>query len=153
MSRLSLSMNCSNTAVGQPGNFPFVSYAVIGGKLYGASPNGIFLLEGDTDNGTSISAFFKTFSSNLGIAFKKRIRTIFLSGNTKGNLNITPVLDNDEGAQYLIDTQQTLYFRGHRVTTSRDERGFYIGVKIANVDGVDFAINDVDVLVSTVAQR
>lgn len=153
MSRLSLSMNTSNAAVGQPGNLPFVSYVVIGGKLYGSSPNGIFLMEGDTDNGTEILAFFKTFSSGLKTAFKKRVRTIFVSGNTKGDLSITPVNDNDEGGQYLVSPLGTTYFRGHRVAINRDERGFYIGVKVANVDGADFCINDISILVSDISQR
>jgi outer membrane protein assembly factor BamB len=146
-------MNCSNTAVGQNEGFSFNSFIVIDGKLYASSSDGIFLVEGDTDNGTDIDAFFSTFSTDFGVNTKKRIRSIYLSGNSKGNLYVTPVMDNDEGKNYLVNPENTLYFRSHKVAIDRDERGFYIGVKVANVDGVDFAINSIDILSFAIPQR
>jgi outer membrane protein assembly factor BamB len=146
-------MNGSNTAVGQSDGFSFNSLTVIDGKLYASSPNGIFLMEGDTDNGTVIDAFFTTFSTDLGINVKKRVRSIYLSGNSKGNLKVTPVMDNDQGKNYVVGSKDTLYFRSHKVPVDRDERGFYVGVKVANVEGVDFAINSIDILTFAISTR
>ena len=150
---LSLSMNCSNTAVGQPGGYSFDSLVVIDGKLYASSADGIFLMEGDTFAGTKIDAFFRTFSTNLGVNYKKQIRRVYVTGNIVGDLNVTLVLDNDESRQHLLIPELTMYFRGYKVSIDRDERGFYVGVKIANVDGVDFAINDISLIWLVLSQR
>jgi hypothetical protein len=153
MSRLSLTMNCKNAAVGQSDGLSFDSFAVIDGKLYGSSASGIFLMEGPTDAGTEIDAFFTIFSTDLGVNVKKRIRSIYLSGNSEGSLKVTPVMDNDEGKEYSIVADGPTQFKSHKVAVDRDERGFFIGVKIANVDGADFAINSIDILTFPIAQR
>lgn len=53
-------MNLRSGAVTEYDNFPFNSMAVIGGKPYGAAPDGIYRLEGDDDAGTPIDASVRT---------------------------------------------------------------------------------------------
>jgi hypothetical protein len=150
MSKLSLSLNGTTAATTQYSNFDFNSYTVINGKLYGSSSSGIFLIEGNTDAGTEIDAHFKTFSTDLNTHVKKRLRTAYVSGNSKGSLIISPVLDNDEGKEYSITLEDTLMFRRQKVHLDRTERGYYVGVRVANVDGVDFTVNNISLVIIAV---
>lgn len=53
-------VNTRNAAVSQYQNFPFNSFALVGGKAYGAGPAGIYRLGGDTDDGDPIQALLRT---------------------------------------------------------------------------------------------
>lgn len=48
-------------------NFKFNSFCVINGKVYGASDSGLFLLGGDNDAGTNITAYIETVADDFGI--------------------------------------------------------------------------------------
>lgn len=63
--------------------YNFNSYCEFGGKIYGASEEGIFELSGKTDNGADIHTGFILGPHNLGVNNKKRLRSIHL-----GNKNI-----------------------------------------------------------------
>ncbi len=53
-------LNLRNGAVSEYDNYPFNSMAVVGGTPYGAGPDGIYRLEGDTDAGAPIAASLRT---------------------------------------------------------------------------------------------
>lgn len=53
-------VNTRNAAVSEYQNFPFNSFALVGGKAYGAGPGGIYRLGGDTDDGDPIQAVLRT---------------------------------------------------------------------------------------------
>lgn len=53
-------VNLRNAAVTEYDNFNFNSFALVGGKAYGANEAGIFCLEGEDDAGAPIDAFVRT---------------------------------------------------------------------------------------------
>lgn len=53
-------VNTRNAAVSQYENFPFSSFAIVGGRAYGSGPDGIYRLGGDTDDGEPIQALVRT---------------------------------------------------------------------------------------------
>jgi len=59
-------------------NFLFNSYAVFGGRYYGAKPDGVYLLEGSDDAGDSIHSGLRIGPHNLGIDRQKRLRALRL---------------------------------------------------------------------------
>lgn len=64
-------------------NFAFNSFAKFEGKSYGAKSDGVYLLEGSDDAGTTIRAGLQLTQSNFGSQNKKRIRAAYfgLSGS------------------------------------------------------------------------
>ena len=62
-------------------NFKFNSYAKYGGKYYGATQDGIFLLEGDDDAGIQIHTGAKIGPTNFGTDREKRLRPVKCGGD------------------------------------------------------------------------
>lgn len=59
------------------GNFPFNSYAVRGGDYFAAGPDGIYVLDGTTDEGRPIHPGVRIGPANFGVNNKKRLRAIY----------------------------------------------------------------------------
>ena len=58
-------VNTRNAAVSRYENFPFNSFALVGGKPYGAGPDGVYRLTGDDDAGEPIQALLRTGIANF----------------------------------------------------------------------------------------
>jgi hypothetical protein len=65
-------------------NFDFNAFAQFRGKYYGAGADGIFLLEGDTDDGDEIVSGVRIGPTNLGSANQKRLRTVSIGEQGNG---------------------------------------------------------------------
>ena len=64
--------------------FDFNSYANYLGKSYGAGPDGIYLLEGEDDDGDEIHPGVKVGPVNFGTDREKRLRLLRCGGKTDG---------------------------------------------------------------------
>lgn len=147
MNTLGLCLNVERFAPSQYAGYDFDSMCVFGGNLLLANENGIFTSGGDKDNTTDIEAFFETMSSDFGTKKEKRIRQVELSGYFEGDIDVSIITDGDTKKTYSIasipiDTytisQQTDY----------DNKGNYIGIKVANSDGADFSVDAIYGLLS-----
>lgn len=61
-------------------NWDFNSYAKLNGKAYGAKNDGIYLLEGDDDNGTDFHPSVMIGPTTMGTAKVKRVRSVKIPG-------------------------------------------------------------------------
>jgi hypothetical protein len=59
-------------------NYPFNSFALLGGRYFGMSPDGIRLLEGDDDDGDPIIWRARLARTNLGTLNLKRMRPAYM---------------------------------------------------------------------------
>jgi len=146
MSRLGLRMNTVNASVSQYIGLDFVSLAVFNDTLIGGGTSGIFTFSGDTDNGTDISSDFKTFSTDLGVPNEKRMRRLIIFGQMEGDLEVYPVVEDDEGEVHTIDAEESMFQRKYVVPVNRDNQGMSVGVRIANKNSSYFLIDSIDVL-------
>jgi len=146
MSRLGIVVNGVKGSISQYSGLNFNSLCFHNGKLIGASSNGIFILEGDSDNGTDIEAIVKTLSTDLESSNQKRLRSIAVSGDLKGDLKVFPVFDDDEAEEHTIDPVDPVYQRTYKVPVNRDNKGVCLGVRIENVNGAYFEIETIDIL-------
>jgi predicted RNA-binding protein with TRAM domain len=145
-SKLGLRMNTINTATTQYLGIDFVSLAVFGDIVIGGGTSGIFKFEGETDNGTDISAEFKTFSTDLGLPNEKRMRNLTLFGQMEGDLEVYPVVEDDEGELHTIAVEESMFQRKYVVFVNRDNQGMSVGVRVKNVNSSYFLIDSIDVL-------
>lgn len=146
--KLILNINLSNMAITQFCNYNFNSFCKIGDKYFGASENGIFELAGDSDNGTDIDAFFELIVSDFGISNVKRLRSLFIGYEAKGDLIVT-VKDNEDNARtYTLSYISSGYDRqtGGKVSIGRDGAGRYWQIRIDNTSGKYFAVDSIEVL-------
>ena len=143
-----------NTEIDAPSQYMGVdlnSLTVFGDKIIGAGETGVMELSGDTDNGTEITAFFQVPSTDLGIPQQKKVRSVILSGYQHGNLDVTIICDNDEKTEYRINLTGPLDQSTIKVDLNSDDIGRFIGLLVENVEGSDFSIDVMDLLVLATA--
>ena len=145
---------------GKPGGttqyegFEFNSFAKIGGRYFGASAEGLFLLEGDSDAGVPIAASFGFGQLDFGSPQLKTINYCYL-GAAAGALALkVDALLNGAPASFSYPA------RGHgqsmrelRFDLGRALRSTYITPTFSNVNGSSFEVDSVRFLINESARR
>lgn len=150
---IGLSVNLKNFAASQVNAYDFNSYAHLGGRVYGASAAGLFLLDDGTDAaGTDIDAFFQ-FTHDFGRL--TRLKRVVIGGEFTGDMTITLTADETISRTYTVTPKQTgstqhrFYFPVRR----DNGQGRYWTFKIANAGGADFSVDTVAVFPIYKAER
>lgn len=140
-------MNAETHAFTSYSNYPFNSFATIRGKTYGAKADGIYLLEGDTDAGAAIDAFARGGLTDLGSSKLKRMPSAYLGMTTSGRMVMKVTVVDDEGVRqehwYALEDRPAGALRMGRVKLGRGLKSTYWGFELANVDGADFALDEI----------
>jgi len=72
-------------------NFPFNSYAAVNGTVLGANANGIYIVEGEDDDGAVIHPGIRMGPWNFGVDNLKRIRAVYPGNAGSPELKVTSV--------------------------------------------------------------
>jgi len=128
-------------------NYDFNSMVKFGNIYLGASTDGIYELDGDTDDGDDIGAYFEPIVTDFGINNPKKVRFMFLGYEAGGDLIVT-FGDNRSWVSRTVDSVRTGQ-QWRRITGIRAIRGRYLTFRISNVGGCDFGINSIDVALVT----
>ena len=141
-------LNCDLQAITEYRNAQFESFAQFKGKSYAAGDGGIFLLEGDTDDGAPIDAWFTTFLTDFGTYRFKRMPDAWIGADGAGNLFVK-VLTRDPatGAPledwYKVVAKQGAGVEPGRVEIGRGLKSTFWGLTVANVNGGDFKVDEI----------
>lgn len=140
-------MNAETHAFTSYSNYPFNSFATIRGKTYGAKADGIYLLEGDTDAGAAIDAFARGGLTDLGSSKLKRMPSAYMGLTTSGRMVMKVTVVDDAGVRqehwYALEDRPAGALRMGRVKLGRGLKSTYWGFELANVDGADFALDEI----------
>ncbi len=142
-----------NYAIAQWTNYNFNSFCEFNGVQLGSNEDGIYALTGDTDDGTNIDAFFELGPTNLGEDQQTKLRRLLLSGEFGGNILVTVSRGEGNAIEYTLSprsddmTQTTM-----ETTLQLFHQHHNWSFAIANVDGCDFSIDMIDVLVALLAR-
>jgi hypothetical protein len=147
MTTLGICMNLKNRALSQYTKYNFNSMCVFDGVLLGANTSGIFTCDGEHDNTVDISAYFSLGASDFGIFNSKKIRTVYLSGYSAGDISVTILTDNQERTVYYKKSVGTTKERTMKFNINAEHGGRYISFKVANVSGSDFSIDALDAMI------
>lgn len=139
-------------------NFPFNSYATLGGQFLGAGPGGIYRMGGSTDDGVAIRAAIRTGLLNFGSQNMKSVSRAYIGATTTGNLLLRVQATTFKGEQveqtYRMVPANTTDARAHRVDIGKGFRSVYWTFELANdTSGADFEVNDWHVLPVTLSGR
>ncbi|MFA6064065.1 MAG: hypothetical protein WC736_15860, partial [Gallionella sp.] len=151
---ITISMHAEKQALTTYTNYPFNSFCIFGGELYGASDAGLFKLTGATDNGTAIAATITPGVTDFGDSHLKTIDRAYVGYRTDGDLTFS-LTQHDDGQTYtypLVSNAEAGIF-GRRVITGRGLRARYYQWSISNVDGADFAIDTLELSARTLSRR
>jgi len=138
------------------GHYPFSSIAMFKGRPYGVADDGLYLLEGDTDQGTTIEASFKTGLLNLGQRQIKDAKALYIGYTSDGQL-VLKVTTTGGGKKredwYRLMQKEADDMRTGRVTIQRGLRATYWQFELCNVDGADFDIDDATLVYQLMTRR
>lgn len=125
-------------------HFPFNSFCEFEGRYYGAAADGIYALDGDTDDGEVIKARIRLGMSNLGIAQEKRMPALYIAYAATGRMVLKAIVTEIDGSRtewwYQLVPRGTGGVREGRVQLGRGLKAVFWDFELANVDGADFEL-------------
>ncbi|MCE5212523.1 MAG: hypothetical protein LLG40_13350 [Deltaproteobacteria bacterium] len=128
---LGICFNTKNSAITEYDHYDYNSlFTTPDGKTYGAKSDGIYLLSGDTDNGTSIPWRIKTGKFDLEDSFLKKARYVWLSYRPSGDL-VLIVDDGSKEYEYPVESFQQID-NAVRVKIGKGIRNRYIQLELKN---------------------
>ncbi|MGG2100407.1 hypothetical protein [Stenotrophomonas sp. NRRL B-14846] len=132
-------MNTESRALSRYTQYPFNSFAKIGGRYYAAAADGLHRLDGDDDDGTPIAARLRLGLSALGTRRLKRLPEAFVGYTATGTLLLHVITVNEQSGQ----KEAAIYRILERPASSERETRWKLGKGIKAVD-FDFVIENVD---------
>jgi len=157
-------VNLKNGAVTQH-SYPaaFNSFTMFEGRPLGASPDGIFTLDGGlkdvyttTSDERNISAWFELGPSQLGDDHVKQGRRLYLGGEFTGSMTIkvdTPKAYVPTMTYTATPRDTTLVQHTLEVPISSKQKDEYWKITVANVSGSDFSLDFIDGIFVLVNRR
>jgi hypothetical protein len=128
--------------------------ATLGGRLVIATGDGLFTLDGDTDDGLPIEATITSKVDNFGALEKKRVPDVSVYGRASGLLSVGLVVEEVRSSEYQISMRNSkpgLHVK--RVAIGRGLMGNNIQTTITNPGGGAFDLKEVRLLIETVSRR
>ena len=130
-------------------NFGFKRITRINGAYYGLKSNGLYLLKGATDNGTTIDVRARTGMFHANDYHIKRIQYAYLRENHYAtNVSVTAD-DNDFYPTYTYLSA----FNGKRVKFAMGVSGIYWDFEFSNVSGGGLNISAVEFRIDTTNRK
>ena len=145
---LGLCLQLDRMAVSQYANWNFNSMTEFNGRYLGANENGIFVLaDGDLDGTSEIPAFFELLTSDWGIENQKRVRSMYVGYETNGRLKFTVKDDDGNDTEYILEANHLDNAQhGAKLPGSRKSKGRYWMLRIDNMNGADFSVDNIRIL-------
>ena len=136
-------VNTSTKGTSEYRNYPFNSFALLGDRYFGMSPDGIRLLEGADDDGEPIMWRARLARTNLGTLNLKRMRPAYLGYSGTGELYLKVIVQNDttnqlEAHAYRLHAQPAGSAREARVSIGQGLLSAYWGFELESIDGGTF---------------
>jgi len=146
-----LVVNIENLARSEYANFFFDSMIQFQDKQYGCNEDGLYLLEGDDDDGTDIIQVLQTGLFDNKTSNKKNIPDLFLGCEGTGTIQIRTIKDNEEWSQPIIIENIEDYVDTIRIKLSLKDLTRYFGFEIRTLDNAKLNIDttEYDLDVST----
>lgn len=142
-------LNTESKGLSRYTQYPFNSFATIGGRYYGATSTGIRRLDGDTDDGEPIAAKLRVGLSDLGTRALKRVPEAYIGYSSDGTLllrviSIEEVSGAKQAATYKLAPRGAASTRENRFKMGRGVKSVDWDFEIENVDGADFALDSIE---------
>jgi hypothetical protein len=159
-----MAMNLKNKLVSFYENYNFNSACQLlaDGKCLACGSDGIYLLDGDDDNGEEIDAFVDLVSSDFGVSNIKMIPELQINFSGNGPLQVSAAIDQDTEfddpdteimGPYPTPSPQGNKISTKKVTLPKGKEGGHWQFKIGNTNGSTFNIREITIPVSISRKR
>lgn len=142
-------INTRTSAVTEYQNYVFNSFAQIGSEFYGASDDGLYLLNNQTDNGTNIATDIKGALLALGGSRFTQLDGVYLGIRVNDNARefvlklITPGINNQDAGKTFIYSFQAKNMMTTRVNIGKGLRTRYMQWELVT-DGADYDLDSIE---------
>lgn len=122
-------------------NYDFTGFGQHKGRYYGIRPDGLYVLEGDTDDGVQIDSFVSLGNKNFNTAKQKRVPHAYIGASTDGRMVLKVIV---HGQEYLYAVRNpSTDMAEQRVDIGRGLRSNYWNFELMNREGADFEIDTI----------
>jgi len=120
--------------------FPFIALGHMGAVPVGAAADGIYLLTGDTDEGTAIDSIFKFGMADFrsGLA---NVSHVYVGGDIEGDMEISILEDGQDIDNIYTISERERHVRGHHAKLGKGFRSRYRQLSLSNVNGGNFELD------------
>ena len=132
-------------------SFNFNSFTKIGAAYFGAKADGVYLLEGDTDDGEPVRGMIDIGLQRFGGSEMKRVAQAYVGYGSTGHLYVKVLVDGQEYVYRARTSSEHLDV--HRVEFGRGLRANYYDFELYNEDGADFEIDTIEFDVARLSRR
>jgi hypothetical protein len=150
-------MNTEGRQISEYQNWNFNSFTKIGDTYYGAKDDGIYKLEGDTDQGQEIAMYVKTGKSDFGSDQLKSMHKAYLGYSSDGDVWLK-VISSERGT-----LQETWYELSSEFSDTQPDNGSipvgsglrsrYWQFELVNRGGADVKITDITLMPIVLKRR
>jgi hypothetical protein len=146
-------MNADNNAVTRYEDWGVNAGAKFKGKYIGSGIDGVYELEGASDDGVQIDASVSLPRTDFGVSQKKGVQYAYVSARGDGNLVLNVAADDGTRYEYPCVVRSETEIVNARAVLGKGLKGRYFQLDIANVDGADFEIDTVELTPIPVKRR
>lgn len=147
-------MNTEGLSIAPYKNYGFRSIAEHAGKIFAVSPEGIFELTGETDEGRKIEAHVKGGFSDFGSPQRKRASDLYMS-YTGGMLECA--IETYDGPKtvynYPIEEREANAPRNNRMKVGRGLVSRYWRTEVRNLEGAAFKVYEIGLNIAQSKRR
>lgn len=124
-------------------NFDFQGFAQIGEHYYGVRPDGLYRLEGNTDDGEPIRSYLALGRHDFGTAALKGVDNVYVGLASSGRLVLKVAAG---GNTYTYRTERTgAELATQRIKTGRGLRATHFVLELFNEGGADFEMDSIEI--------
>jgi hypothetical protein len=138
-------MNAETHGFSQYDNYAFNSIAVFGGQLYGANTDGLYLLDGEDDDGDEIAWRIRTGLDKFNSSLMKGLDSAYLGYTATGRVALKCIVVNHAGDKivhwYELTGLDKEASSPGKIQIGRGLKSVYWGFELTNVDAGDIALD------------
>jgi hypothetical protein len=134
--------------------YPFTQILRHEGRYYGMAADGLYLLEGDTDDGAAIPWAMRTALDDFKSKQLKRMDSLYVDGRIDTQFDVNVIVGEKENDVYTYTTVRGKDIQNYRVQLGKGLRSRYYGIGIKDdaghkceIDGLDL---EVDILLRAI---
>ena len=132
-------------------NYPFNSFARFGERYYGAAEDGIYLLEGENDQGSPITATIGFGQQQLGSPKLKNLSNCYVTASSDGKLQLRVEAEGKVWVYTARSSSEEL--KTQRFDLGRGLRANVFTFDLSNASGDDFELASIDFLAAESKRR
>lgn len=144
-------VNTTNAAVSRYPNFNANSVCYDGSRYLAASSDGIYVLEGDDDEGQDIDAWIRSGMEDFGSSAKKTFPYAYVAGRSNGSLVLKLV--NDEKSEHWYELTLGESLQTGRTKLGRGLKMRYLQFELRNARGADFELDELEFIPVMLTRR